>query len=83
MRGGGGCGPTSHLVRGGPRKGAHRGSRHPQPDTIDGDPIMPEIIQGEGALQRLPPALLAFVKNVYLMKTYLDPACTGGGSHLG
>ena len=34
----------------------------------------------EGSLQRLP-HLLAFVKNVSLLKPSVDPSCTWGGVH--
>ena len=42
---------------GGPREGAHGGSLHPQPDLVDGSPLMSGGIQGEGALQCLPPTI--------------------------
>ena len=57
MRGGGVCGYTSHMGGGIPREGANRGALHPQPDHIEGYPLMLEGFRGEGALQCLPPTL--------------------------
>ena len=53
MRVGVGCGPTYHLVGGGLCEGEQIGAIHPQPDTIEGYPIVSEDLGGGGALQIL------------------------------
>ena len=57
MRDGRRFGPSSHLGGGGPHKGAHRGACHPQPDLVEGYPLLLVSLWGEGVLKRLPPTL--------------------------
>ena len=63
MWGGGRCGPPFHLGRGIPHEGAHGGSRHPQPDLVEGDPLLSASLRGEGTLN-----------NVSILDPSLDPA---------
>ena len=80
MRGGRGCRLTSHLGGGVTRKGAHRGACHPQPDTIEGDPIMSEVFWGKVNLQRLPPTFDVSEERVF-GETIPGSSLRWGGVH--
>ena len=51
MRGGRGCGPTSHIGGGGPVEGAHG---HLESGNSEGAPVVLDVFLEEGALQCLP-----------------------------
>ena len=79
MRGGGRFGPPSRLGGGGPRKGAHVGACHPQPDLLEGDTLLLASLRGEGALQRLSPTLGVSQEHVSLEPIPRPTLSWGGG----
>ena len=77
------CRTTFHLGGGGPREGAHGASCHPQPDLVEGAPLLPSGLWGEGALQRFPTPPSVCQERVTLEPLPGPSILWGGSSRLG